>query len=137
VFLEQAGEVILPWLDKLGTRHLCAAGGSFLNVKMNQNIWYSGKLDTQWIYPNPGDAGLAVGAALNCYYGDMPNKRHELLDNAILGRNSKMMKSSRYSTPAGLRMSISRIHPWRPPNALQITVSLAGSRGGWNLARER
>ena len=85
VFLEQAGEVILPWLDKLGTRHLCAAGGSFLNVKMNQDIWYSGKLDTQWIYPNPGDAGLAVGAALNCYYGDMPNKRHELLDNAYLG----------------------------------------------------
>jgi carbamoyltransferase len=85
VFLEQANEVILPWLDKLGTRHLCAAGGSFLNVKANQEIWYSGKLDTQWVYPNPGDAGLAVGAALCAYYGEHPEQRHRLLEDAYFG----------------------------------------------------
>lgn len=65
---EQMFNVILPWLRKTGTRHLCCAGGCFLNVKFNQQLWYKGVLDTQWIYPNPSDAGLAVGAALNAYF---------------------------------------------------------------------
>ena len=61
---EQMEQLLFPWLERLGTRTLCCAGGVFLNVKMNQRIWYSGKVDTQWIFPNPGDSGLAAGAAL-------------------------------------------------------------------------
>ena len=85
VFQEQANEIILPWLDKLKTRHLCAAGGAFLNVKANQDIWYTDKLDTQWIYPNPGDAGLAVGAALCAYYEHHPEQEHRVLSDAYFG----------------------------------------------------
>lgn len=85
VFQEQMKEIILPWLEKLNTRHLCAAGGAFLNVKSNQDIWYSGKLDTQWIYPNPGDAGLAAGAALCVYYENAPEQKHQLLEDAYFG----------------------------------------------------
>ena len=85
IFQEQANEIILPWLAKVNTRHLCAAGGAFLNVKANQDIWYSGALDTQWIYPNPGDAGLAAGAALCAYFERHPSKRHERLPDAYLG----------------------------------------------------
>lgn len=85
VFQEQVNEIILPWLERVNTRHLCVAGGAFLNVKSNQEIWNSGKLDTQWIYPNPGDAGLAVGAALCAYYGDSPEQKHQLLGDAYFG----------------------------------------------------
>jgi carbamoyltransferase len=85
VFEVQAQEIILPWLKRLNTRHLCAAGGAFLNVKANQNLWYTGELDTQWIYPNPGDAGLAAGAALCAYYENAPAERHERLPDAYLG----------------------------------------------------
>ena len=85
VFEAQANEIILPWLKKMGTRHLCAAGGAFLNVKANQNLWYTGELDTQWVYPNPGDAGLAVGAALCVYFENTPGARHERLRDLYLG----------------------------------------------------
>lgn len=85
VFEVQANEIILPWLKKLGTRHLCAAGGAFLNVKANQNLWYTGQLDTQWVYPNPGDAGLAAGAALCVYFENVPGAKHERLRDLYLG----------------------------------------------------
>lgn len=85
VFQTQVNEIILPWLKKLDTRHLCAAGGAFLNVKANQEIWYSGELDTQWIYPNPGDAGLAAGAALCVYFENHPKHKHQLLSDVYFG----------------------------------------------------
>jgi len=40
----------------------------FLNVKLNQRIWRRGGLDEHWVYPNPGDAGLASGAALYAWH---------------------------------------------------------------------
>jgi carbamoyltransferase len=85
VFQAQVNEIIPPWLKKLNTRHLCAAGGAFLNVKANQEIWYSGELDTQWIYPNPGDAGLAAGAALCVFYETHPKHKHQLLPDVYFG----------------------------------------------------
>lgn len=82
---EQAFEVILPWLEKEGTRSLCCAGGVFLNVKMNQRIWYSGRVDEQWIFPNPGDAGLAAGAALYAYAQERPEWTGERLKTMYFG----------------------------------------------------
>jgi carbamoyltransferase len=64
VLEEQLAQVIFPWLEKEGTRSLCCAGGVFLNVKLNQRVWCSGKVDDQFVYPNAGDSGLAHGAAL-------------------------------------------------------------------------
>jgi carbamoyltransferase len=52
------------WAEKEKTRFACFAGGLMLNVKMNQRIWESGVLDVQHIFPEAGDGGLAVGAAL-------------------------------------------------------------------------
>lgn len=68
VLEEQVMEVVLPWMDKEKTRILCSAGGVFLNVKLNQRIWYSGKVDRHWTYPNCGDSGLAVGSALYAHH---------------------------------------------------------------------
>jgi len=73
VLEEQVGQIVFPWLEKEGTRRLACAGGTFLNVKLNQRIWESGTLDVQHIFPNAGDAGLAVGAALHCYYQENPD----------------------------------------------------------------
>src|SRR6185295_13896062 len=68
VLEEQAAQIVFPWLEKEKTRDLSCAGGVFLNVKLNQRLWESGKIGQHHIYPNPGDSGLAVGAALYAYY---------------------------------------------------------------------
>ena len=72
VLEEQVQELIYPWLEKEGTRNLSCAGGVFLNVKLNQRIWESGKIGQHHIYANAGDSGLAVGAALYAYYQANP-----------------------------------------------------------------
>lgn len=82
---EQAEKIILPWLEKENTRHFCGAGGFFLNVKFNQKLWYTGRLDTHWTYPDPGDAGLALGAALYVYYQNNPNETAEKLQHMYYG----------------------------------------------------
>jgi carbamoyltransferase len=65
---EQVMDIIFAWLEKENTKNLCCAGGVFLNVKLNQRIWNSGKVKNHHIFPNPGDAGLSLGAALYVYY---------------------------------------------------------------------
>ena len=65
---EQVFEVVFPWLKKEKTQNLCCSGGLFLNVKLNQRIWDTGRIKNHVIYPNAGDSGLAVGAALYVYH---------------------------------------------------------------------
>ncbi len=84
-------EVILNlvknYIEKTGIRKICFAGGVFLNVKLNQKIWNNRKelnLEKQYIYPNPGDAGLAVGAALWGYYQEA-KFNGVVLENVFLG----------------------------------------------------
>ncbi len=85
VLEEQAAELIYPWLRKEGTRRLACSGGIFLNVKLNQRVWESGLVDKQHIYPNPGDSGLAAGAALYTYFRDNPAAPVHGIDNLYLG----------------------------------------------------
>lgn len=82
---EQCLDFVLSWLRKEETRHLCAAGGCFLNVKLNQKLWYSHALDTQWVYPNPADAGLAAGAALHVYFEQNREQGHARLQDIYQG----------------------------------------------------
>ncbi len=58
------------WCEKTGVRKVACAGGVFLNVKLNQRVWNSrgSLIEEQHIFPNCGDSGLAVGAALHVYY---------------------------------------------------------------------
>ena len=60
--------LITWWIKREKITHLAAAGGVFLNVKMNQRIWETGLLENFHIYPDAGDAGLSSGAALYCYF---------------------------------------------------------------------
>ncbi len=82
---EQAFSIILPWLERENTRNVLCAGGFFLNVKFNQKLWYSGKVDMQWVYPNAGDSGIASGAALYTYYSTHPDERPQKLEHLYCG----------------------------------------------------
>lgn len=82
---EQMMEFIVPALREEGVRSVCCSGGCFLNVKFNQKLWYTGALDDQWIYPDPGDAGLAVGAGLYAYYHENPKQYNERLKDLYWG----------------------------------------------------
>lgn len=72
VLEQQVSALVFPWLERENTRNLACAGGIFLNVKLNQRIWYSGRVDRHHVFPNPSDAGLAVGAALYAHHHERP-----------------------------------------------------------------
>lgn len=82
---EQGLQLLLPWLEKEGTRNLCCAGGFFLNVKFNQKLWYTGVLDNQWVYPDCGDSGLPVGAALDACASMEPETDFPGISNVYYG----------------------------------------------------
>ena len=79
----EAMGVIDFWARETGAHRLACAGGFFLNVKLNQSIWYSRLFEEHWVYPNPGDAGLAAGAALHhAFHGEShqaPRLHHNYL----------------------------------------------------------
>lgn len=65
---KEAIALIGEWLEKTGHKNLCCSGGVFLNVKLNQKIRETFKLDNFWPFPLAGDSGLAIGAALHEYW---------------------------------------------------------------------
>ena len=85
VLEEQVQQLIYPWMEKEGTRNLSCAGGVFLNVKLNQRIWDSGRVAHHHIYPNAGDSGLAVGAALYAYYQANPSASPDNIEDLYWG----------------------------------------------------
>ena len=72
VLEEQVKEIVYPWMRRENTRNLSASGGVMLNVKLNQKLWESGEIDRHHTYPNPGDSGIAAGAALQAYFERNP-----------------------------------------------------------------
>jgi carbamoyltransferase len=63
-------EYVFGWIEKTNCLKTAYSGGVFLNVKLNQRIWNNrkGRIAEQHIFPNCGDSGLALGAALHTYY---------------------------------------------------------------------
>ena len=61
--------------EKSGCRNLVMAGGVALNVSANGLLRQSGLFDNIWIAPAAGDAGGALGAALEVYYRQTNAKR--------------------------------------------------------------
>lgn len=51
-------------VNKYHFRLISAAGGIFLNMKANMRLLQNKILDDLFIYPNPGDSGVALGAAV-------------------------------------------------------------------------
>ena len=73
VLEEEIKGLIYPWMEKEQSKNLSCSGGVFLNVKLNQRFWDDGRIVNHHIYANPGDSGLAVGAALYAYHQANPS----------------------------------------------------------------
>jgi carbamoyltransferase len=85
VLEEQVKNIVFPWMQHEGTRNLSASGGVMLNVKLNQRLWESGRIAMHHTFPNPGDAGLAAGAALHVYYSANPSSPIYPVENLYWG----------------------------------------------------
>ena len=57
-------QLVEYWVEKMGFRKVCLAGGVFANVKINQRIAEIEGVEDVFIHPNMGDGGLSLGAAL-------------------------------------------------------------------------
>lgn len=62
---EQHLQLAEYWLDQAGTHNLCLSGGVFLNIVLNRKLADMERCHRLFASPNPSDAGLALGAALN------------------------------------------------------------------------
>ena len=85
VLEEQVKNLVFPWLQREGTSNLSASGGVMLNVKLNQRLWESGQIGQHHTYPNPGDSGLAVGAALHVYFQHHPSANIHPIEDLYWG----------------------------------------------------
>jgi carbamoyltransferase len=81
-------EVILGlarWIhDATGARHLAMAGGVALNCVANGRLAAEGPFDEVWVQPAAGDAGTALGAALQV--SRAAGQRVQPMETAALGR---------------------------------------------------
>lgn len=59
-----------------GINHLCLSGGVALNCVGNGRVLREGPFAQLWIQPAAGDAGSALGAALNVHYHYLEQPRH-------------------------------------------------------------
>jgi carbamoyltransferase len=83
--LEEVLLDLAAWLhERTGDRDLVMAGGVALNCVANSRIWRDGPFERIWVQPAAGDAGTALGAALQVAHelGDAPAP----LPTAALGR---------------------------------------------------
>jgi carbamoyltransferase len=63
--LEEVLVDLARWLhEQTGDRHLTMAGGTALNCVANSRIWRETPFEQVWVQPAAGDAGTALGAAL-------------------------------------------------------------------------
>jgi carbamoyltransferase len=85
VLEEQVRNIVFPWMERENTKNLSAAGGVMLNVKLNQRLWESGRIAKHHTYANPGDSGLAVGAALCAYYQANPSAPFHRVEDVYWG----------------------------------------------------
>ena len=64
----QVLDVVRSWTEARQLKRLACAGGVFLNVKLNQRVRHEAGLEEHWVFPDAGDSGLAVGAALDAWH---------------------------------------------------------------------
>ena len=82
-------EVVLSQLkylkNKFKIKNLCLSGGVALNCSMNGKIAKSKLFENIFVQPASGDAGLAIGAAINCSLEVVPKKKLVFETNCYLG----------------------------------------------------
>ncbi len=69
--LEELLVELASWLhERTGDRTLTMAGGTALNCVANSRIWRETAFEEVWVQPAAGDAGTALGAALQVHADD-------------------------------------------------------------------
>jgi len=114
------------WVKKENARNLATSGGVFLNVKLNQKIIEDNIVENYYIFPNAGDAGLALGAALyisqnfskenttqkigHIYWG--PQYSNDEIESILKERNLRYRKSDNISQEAAKALADQKIIGW-------------------------
>ncbi|MEK7188676.1 MAG: carbamoyltransferase C-terminal domain-containing protein, partial [Patescibacteria group bacterium] len=84
--LEEEGEKFIRYLvKKYKERKVALAGGIFLNVKFNMRLLKNKVVEDLFIYPNPSDGGVCVGAAIALYKRLGGEFKTEKVESAYLG----------------------------------------------------
>ena len=65
------------WVAATGVRDVAVSGGTFANVAVNRRIAELPEVDSLFVYPNMGDGGLPVGAALGAARAE-PTRLHNV-----------------------------------------------------------
>ena len=81
-------------IGRTKNNNLCLAGGVALNCVANGKVLRGISLDGLWIQPASGDAGGAIGAALNYYFNILGNVRvsdgvNDIMQGSYLGPKSQ------------------------------------------------
>jgi len=89
--VQEVTEIVMLRLAKslhkeTGIQNLCLSGGVALNCVGNGRLLREGPFQKLWIQPAAGDAGSALGAALNVHYHYLDQPRHcEGTEDAMQG----------------------------------------------------
>ncbi len=94
-----------------GQKNLCLAGGVALNCVANGKVLRAGSFERLWVQPAAGDAGGALGAALNAYHQFQNRARHvngalDSMAGSYLGPAYAQADIERRLTAAGARFDV-------------------------------
>jgi len=114
------------WVKKEAVNNLATSGGVFLNVKLNQKIIEDNIVENYSVFPNAGDAGLSLGAALytskafskediaqkidHIYWG--PSYSNDEIESILRERNLHYRKSDNISKEAARALADQKIIGW-------------------------
>ena len=82
---EQVLGLVRHWTGAYNTKRIACSGGIFLNVKLNQRIWNEMELEEHWVFPDPGDSGIPLGAALHLWHTRTQTAASEKLEHLYYG----------------------------------------------------
>ncbi len=94
-----------------GQKNLCLAGGVALNCVANGKVLRASSFERLWVQPAAGDAGGALGAALNAYHQFKNRARHvngalDGMAGSYLGPAYAQADIERRLTAAGARFDV-------------------------------
>ncbi len=72
------------WVGQTGLRKLAVSGGVGLNVKLNGNLFASGRIDDIFIHPLCSDTGMAIASAMTVEY-QRGTLRRQPIEHVSLG----------------------------------------------------
>ncbi len=74
----QICRIVRKYVKETDVKDVVLAGGVFANVKLNQRICELPEVKSVYVFPDMGDGGLSVGAALYVWSKGMSNKGNEI-----------------------------------------------------------